>query len=175
MFLNIHYALCRTSHAQKSPTPLQDSKNRKIVDGLLDLISLEGIYPSLSPGVGIPIERRVRTVLQGGVITRTLSEEGDEEPRNKLLLTKIVDSLGTIPESNEVGLRLALQERTLVDLIAGLSELAYSPLYQDGHSSADHAAALKRLLDGYVIPFSIDWMPTNPAVNRNIPSSFTRN
>lgn len=146
----IHHALSQESVASMSLDVLQDLKCRRVIDGLLDLVSLEGIYPSLSLGVGIPIERRVRSVLQGGIVTRTSSAEESQGAKDKELLVKITENLNQIAESKVVGLRSALRERTLVDLVAGLGELAYNPSYAHEDSSSSHAARLKILLDAYV-------------------------
>ncbi len=145
---NIHHVLCLPSSASSSDEVLRDLKNRRIIDGILDLVSLEGIYPSLSPGVGIPIERRVRSVLQGGIVTRTSSAEAGQEVKDKGLLIEITESLNQIAASRTTGLGPALQERTLVDLVAGLGELAYNPSY--GESCSSHVTTLKTLLDAYV-------------------------
>lgn len=151
ILLKINHALCQETLAPTSSNVLQDLKCRRVIDGLLDLVSLEGIYPSLSPGVGIPIERRVRSVLQGGIVTRTSSAEESRGAKDRELLVTITESLSQIAASKVVGLRPALQERTFVDLVAGLGELAYNPSYVDEDSSSSHAATLKSLLDVYVL------------------------
>lgn len=150
ILLKIHHALSQEYVSSMSLDVLQDLKSRRVIDGLLDLVSLEGIYPSLSLGVGIPIERRVKSVLQGGIVTRTSSAEESQRPKDKELLIKIIANLNQIAESRVVGLGSALRERTLVDLVAGLGELAYNPSYAHEDSSAEHASRLKSLLDSYV-------------------------
>ena len=150
MLMNIHHALCQEPRNSALSDVLLDLNSRKTVDGLLDLVSLEGIYPCLSPGVSIPIERRVKPVLQGGVVTKASTEDG-EEAQDKNLLIKITDSLVQIVANEEAtGLRPALYERVLVDLIASLGELAYNPFYTNGKSSLTYAATLKGLVNAYV-------------------------
>ena len=95
------------------------------MDGLLDLISVEGIYPFLSPGVGIPIERRVQSVLRAGFVTRSSFTSGWSKHRDKKLLPAICTDLYEIAVGHH--LSSVLRDRTLVDLIAGFGELGYSP------------------------------------------------
>lgn len=128
---------------------LQDLSKRKTVDGLLDLISLEGIYPSLSPGVGIPIERRVRSVLKNGVITRPSPSGDGPQRQGQSLLVEICLALDNILEDGN-GLASIIQERTLVDLIAGFGELAFSPLAENKSSKNTHSCRLKTSVDRYV-------------------------
>lgn len=129
---------------------MYSTDHQKIVDGLLDLISLEGIYPLLSPGVGIPIERRVKSVLQGGLVTRpspaadTVSRQG-----GRVLLSQICRQLYRILNSHGTGLGPSVQERTLVDVIAGWGELAWAPGCQHEHAK-DNGRMLQSLLDGFV-------------------------
>lgn len=154
LLLSIHHALCQRPINSPSSDVLRDLKSRRITDGLLDLIFLEGIYPSLSPGVGIPIERRVRSVLKGSIVTRISAEHG-QEMKDKTLLIKITESLTQIATSKENGLGPALQDRTLVDLIAGLGELAYNPTNANEEFHLTNAEILKDLLDAYVACFQM--------------------
>ena len=112
------------------------------MDGLLDLVSLEGIYPNLLPGVGIPIERRVQSVLQGGTSTRVLGS--DDSQTDETLLVDIVSQLSSIAMASSKGLRSAIQERILVDLIAAQTQLAFAPAVDDRKY---HAGALRTLID----------------------------
>lgn len=144
LFVDIHQGL-----KNKSPPTsdaLQDLGKQKIIHGLLDLISLEGIYPFLSPGVGIPIEKRVQSVFKSGLVTRPSTTVDRENNREISLLSKICLTLSGILEDGN-GLHLVLQERTLVDLIAGLGELAYSPsgTKESGHNV--HIHRLRLLVD----------------------------
>ena len=148
LLLNIHYQL------EESPKPalrgeiLYNSRSRRIVDALLDLISLEGIYPALLPGVGVPIQRRVKSVLRNGTLSRVATEpEGQLEHDSELLLY-IVAKLDILAASNGKGLYNAFMERTIVDLIAAQGQLAYSPNADQFHLS--HVVALQALLDEYV-------------------------
>jgi hypothetical protein len=124
----LHQALDENADADLVGSILQTSTSRRAVDGLLDLISLEGIYPNLLPGVGVPIERRLRTVLQG--VTATKRAEGFEEVLyDESLLLQVFECLSKIGMSSGKGLYRALQERTLVDVIVAGAQLIYAPNY----------------------------------------------
>lgn len=125
------------------------SQSRRLVDGLLDLISLEGIYPNLLPGVGVPIERRLKSVLQGGTVTQ-LPQSAQPSHKDEDLLLEISTQLSKIAISSDEGLCGALQERILVDLIATKVQLTFSS--RDDASKSKHDLTLKVLLDRYVFP-----------------------
>lgn len=150
LLLDIHDGLSQNGTSFGAPDKLHNTDHQKIVDGLLDLISLEGIYPLLSPGVGIPIERRVKSVLQGGLVTRP-SPAADFVCRQegRALLSQICRQLYGILNSNGTGLGPSVQERTLVDVIAGWGELAWAPSFKDEHAK-ENGRMLQSLLDGFV-------------------------
>lgn len=149
LLLAIHGALSQSVEKLGSPDPLQSPSQQKTVDGLLDLISLEGIYPFLSPGVGVPIERRVRSVLKGGLVSKPSPADGGAAREDKSLLAQICVGLYSITKSEGRGLNSSLEGRTLVDLIAGLGELAYAPLLRDQKSAKQHDLMIRSLLDRY--------------------------
>ena len=105
---------------------LYSSTCRRTIDALLDLISLEGIYPLLLPGVGVPIERRVKSVFQGGFTTRAAGADQTSN-MDQTLLSNIADQLKLIATDSGKGVSGLLRERTLVDLIAALGQLAFLP------------------------------------------------
>lgn len=163
LLLEIHEDLSGNGKSSGSPKPLQNPSQQKTVDGLLDLISLEGIYPFLSPGVGVPIERRVRSVLQGGLVSKPSPANDGAAQEERSLLAEICDRLYGIAQGEGEGLTSSLQERTLVDLIAGLGDLAYAPLLQDQNLGKQHDRMLRSLLDRYVAAYfdqllSMSWL-----------------
>lgn len=88
---------------------------------LLDLLVLEGIYPSLSTGVGIPIERRARNFVVPA--TRKKVQEV-EDGRDVEMLGRVVGGLlGAMKDA--VGVGKTARERCLVDVLAGCGELAF--------------------------------------------------
>ena len=146
----IHVALIEACDTCDVKQILYNSKNQRVVDGLLDLISLEGIYPALSPGVGIPIERRVKSVLQAGVAARHAEELGPNEDVNLDLLKEVVDGLSRIVLDGDKAVNPVIRERNLVDVISGCGELAYGNSCGDTNQSNGYKAVLDRLLDEYV-------------------------
>ena len=113
---------------------LFDTNQRRLVDALLDLILLEGICPYLSPGVGVPIEQRVRSIFQSGFVA---SPQRDISPASSnfvsiiLRLSKLATN-GSKPVSSEV------LDRNLVDLVAVRAQLSFEAGKQaiDGDWSA---------------------------------------
>lgn len=97
-----------------------------MLNALLDLLSLEGIYPSLSSGVGIPLEKRVLSSLPTGVIAKTVPEAASEAPRDEVLLHRILTSLLAIWHDHHEGIRPMVRSRLLSDVISALSDLAYN-------------------------------------------------
>lgn len=148
--VDIHSFLVISQNDQLAHELLYTSSKRSVIDGLLDLISLEGIYPNLLPGVGVPIERRVKSVLQGRTAV-SVTEINDGHERDPQLLLDVVMQLDSIAMSGGKGLYYALQDRIIVDLIAAWSQLAFSP-GQDAFTSSS-TKALQALLDVYVCPF----------------------
>ena len=146
LLLDIHENLSRSVENSDSAKPLQNPSQQKTVDGLLDLVSLEGIYPFLSSGVGVPIERRVRSVLQGGLVSKP-SPGGGATYEDKSLLAEICDGLYNITQGEGRGLTSSLQARTLVDLIAGLGDLAYAPSLQENDSKKKRDRIIRSLID----------------------------
>ena len=149
LLLNIHRQLELSRDATLRNEVLFNSGSRRTVDALLDLISLEGIYPDLLPGVGVPIHRRVKSVLRNGTVSRATQTEGQID-QDRCLLLYIVTELDKLATSNGKGLYSAFIERTLVDLIAARGQLAYNP--DANQSNLSHAVALQALLDEYVSP-----------------------
>ena len=127
ILLAIHKRLCDDNDDQRGLETLHDPIRKKTVDGILDLISLEGIYPSLSAGVGVPLERRVKSVLQGGIVSKSLTQELQGENQDKALLSEIIQILWSIIEARGKGLQPAVEDRILVDIIAGTGELVFTP------------------------------------------------
>lgn len=103
---------------RETASELTAPAERIAIYGLLDLLALEAIYPELSAGVGIPIERRVKPVL----LQRRLQKHGG----NKEQLSLVIH---TLAEVRKKGNRLSevLSRRCFVDILAGTGELSFSP------------------------------------------------
>ncbi|KZF19463.1 hypothetical protein L228DRAFT_285874 [Xylona heveae TC161] len=149
LLVAIHKALIyeNDTSGQKADEYLYEPKRRRIVNGLFDLISLEGIYPSLSPGVGIPVERRVKSVLPAGVVAKPVARDVQTEPNSEAIrdLQDSIDALIQIAQDDRKGLEPLLRDRTLVDLICGAAELAYGPS-SIGSNKEKYDTIFKRLL-----------------------------
>ena len=102
------------------------SDSRRIIDCLLDLIALEGIYPCLLPGVGVPVERRVKSILNGGMVSMASDLASDHDSLGKMQ-QRIVKCLHSILLGGNHGISIAVRERILVDLIAAEAQLSFAP------------------------------------------------
>ncbi|KAI9679531.1 MAG: hypothetical protein M1817_005553 [Caeruleum heppii] len=160
-----------TSEGSSAPDndTFDDPHNRRLVYGLLDLITLEGIYPLLSPGVGIPLERRVRSVLATGLATTNPSPTPEKRRAHEevRLLREIVDCLHQVLQHGLPPLSSILRERSLVDVISATGELAYSPYIEEPGIHSRYKLILTELLDEYVGLFAD---PLNLLLHRASPS-----
>lgn len=102
-----------------------------MTDALLDLVVIEGIYPCLSTGVGVPMERRVKSALKGAFVTRRLSQDENGQSHDQELLTAIVDCLSPILSSGK-GFASNVEARMFVDLVAAVGQAAFSPDFAVG-------------------------------------------
>ncbi|MCJ1311959.1 hypothetical protein MMC25_005633 [Agyrium rufum] len=126
LIITIHQNLIRAEWDGKALETLYDSSQRRIIDALFDLISLEGIYPNLQPGVGIPLERRVQSLLKlKGKPGQELCVEKEFDVDDGLLID-IVEQLRVLTKKESRGLSRLFHERGLVDLIAAVGQLAYA-------------------------------------------------
>lgn len=105
----------------------EDAKRRRVIYTLLDLISIEGVYPCLSTGVGIPLERRVISNLPQGVVARQAPDMTSDKPRNEVLLYRILLALTSILlDESHGGTRSLLRGRVLSDVISAAADLAFN-------------------------------------------------
>ncbi|KAJ5184170.1 hypothetical protein N7492_001786 [Penicillium capsulatum] len=106
---------------------LEDARRRRMLHALLDLISLEGIYPSLSSGVGIPLQQRVISVLPAGVIAKQSDAPTSSVPQNTALLQEIADALLAIVLDDRPSIQPVIRGRVLSDVISATAELSFNP------------------------------------------------
>jgi hypothetical protein len=104
---------------------VEDARRRRALHALLDLISLEGIYPFLSPGVGIPLEQRVMSVLPVGVVAKQSSPQSSTKTECGDLLHRVVDNVLSILGDERSSIQPLIRARILPDLISGAAELAF--------------------------------------------------
>lgn len=130
-------ALLLSIHASTTPQTadkLVNATDARTTTCLLDLLVLEGIYPSLSHGVGIPLERRARNfTLPATAAARNKGRVQEiEENKDVELLGEVVAGLIGVMEGGEKVGR-TVRERCLVDVLAGCGELAF----MDGREPAE--------------------------------------
>ncbi|KAJ5953259.1 hypothetical protein N7454_000155 [Penicillium verhagenii] len=126
---------------------LEDAKRRRMLHALLDLISLEGIYPSLSSGVGIPLQQRVISVLPAGVIATQAPIPTSSSPRNVSLLRKVMETLLTIIMDTRSSMQPIIRGRILSDLISGTADLAFNPNCSDSEERNHFQTQFTRIID----------------------------
>lgn len=101
-------------------------KDWRQVNALIEIILVLGLYKILSPGVGIPESRRIKSVL--------LANEGRRDElsveERQYVIGFIVSSLkGIVEDGGEVG--ETLQRKYLVDILSGMTELAFNRSYPE--------------------------------------------
>jgi hypothetical protein len=128
---------------------MEDAKRRRILHALLDLISLEGVYPSLSPGVGIPLQQRVISVLPAGVIAKQASLPTDTKPNDDLLLDRIMTALSDIICEVRPSIQPVIRARVLSDIISGTSDLAFNSKNLSPDVKRRHGEAFSRIIEEY--------------------------
>ncbi|RDI80918.1 hypothetical protein Vi05172_g9076 [Venturia inaequalis] len=103
------------------PKKAYDSRLLGVVYNLLDVLVLEGIYPSLPPGVGNLSERRTKSLLW----RRPDSSYVSPPPGNGLIESALLclDGFIATPDS---GIENIIRHRLLADLIAGNSWMSHS-------------------------------------------------
>ena len=151
LLLELHISLCKVSDDEVRKLLLQPDR-RQVVEGLFDLLALEGIYPDLAPGVGIPIGNRVKSVFEKGFVAKLSQVDGQPETKNYALLDQIVLKLSTVVSSKDGGLKSALEIRIFVDLIAALGQLLFGPFPTTNH---DNLKALWDVLLAEYVFFSV--------------------
>lgn len=139
------------SRSQKEDPALEDAKQRRTLHVLLDLISLEGIYPSLSQGVGIPLQQRVASVLPAGVIAKQPKTALRPRSQDESLLHHILNALNVILSDNRPGIQQVILGRILTDIICGAVELAFNSV----HLSQDKRDTYSRLLEAIVNKYDL--------------------
>lgn len=128
---------------------LEDAKRRRMLHALLDLISLEGIYPSLSSGVGIPLQQRVVSVLPAGVIATQGDATASSVPQNAALLHRIMGVLLTITLDEKPSIQPLIRGRILSDIISGTADIAFNPSYIP-NDRPKFQKAFAKIIDEYV-------------------------
>lgn len=135
------------SRPESGDAALEDAQRRRMLHALLDLISLEGIYPSLSSGVGIPLQQRVISVLPAGVIAKQTQAPPSSVPRDEPLLGRIVGSLIGIVFDPRQSIQPVIRGRILSDIISGISDLAFNPNIRHSDDHDKYREAFAKIID----------------------------
>lgn len=98
--------------------------------------------------MGVPIERRIKSALQGGTATQ-VPDHGDGVDVDENLLLKTVVPLSKIGISSGKGLCAIFEERTLVDLFAAEGQIASTP--DADPFGLKYAVVFELLLGKYVL------------------------
>ncbi|CAI7582380.1 unnamed protein product [Penicillium palitans] len=135
------------SYGEAEDSPSEDAKRRRMLHALLDLISLEGIYPSLSSGVGIPLQQRVISVLPAGVIAKQAQTVASSVPHDEPLLRRIIDVLVDVLFDLKPSLQPIIRGRILSDIISGTSDLAFNPNTVTSSHRRTYQKTLAKIID----------------------------
>lgn len=127
----------------------EDARRRRALNTLLDLISIEGIYPSLSTGVGIPLEKRVLTTLPPGVIAKQAPETVENKSQNEFLLRRILSTLINIMLDERQGIQMVVQGRILSDIVSGTAEMAFNTHAVSVEEKKDFQEKFERIIAQY--------------------------
>ncbi|KAJ5102264.1 hypothetical protein NUU61_004486 [Penicillium alfredii] len=128
-------------------TAMEDAKRRRMLHALLDLISLEGIYPSLSSGVGIPLQQRMISVLPAGVIAKKAPVPASSVSHDESLLRRIMDVLVGILSDARQSIQPVILGRILSDIISGTADLAFNPTIASSANQSNYKKAFVRVID----------------------------
>lgn len=129
---------------------LEDAKRRRLLHALLDLISLEGIYPSLSPGVGIPLQERVISVLPAGVIAKPSATIFGSNPEDESLLNHILTGILNILFDARPSIQPVIRGRILSDIVSGTADLAFNSKTLPVSEKNNYREAFRRVVNEYV-------------------------
>ncbi|EEP79803.1 predicted protein [Uncinocarpus reesii 1704] len=136
---------------QQEPA-VEDARRRRALHALLDLLSFEGIYPSLSNGVGVPLEKRVVSVLPTGVIAKQAPNPVDSVTQNLGLLDRILSSLNEILQDARPSIQPIILARILPDIICGTAELAFNSQGATHSRINSYTKAFYALINGCTTP-----------------------
>ncbi|KAI5847292.1 hypothetical protein DFP73DRAFT_623025 [Morchella snyderi] len=120
----LHTISATPTPATTATTALENATDNRTLNALLDLLVLEGVYPSLSPGVGIPLSRRARNFVIPAAPRGRGKVAEVEDRRDVALLGGVVGGLLEALVGGGAAAR-AVRERCLVDVLAGCGELAF--------------------------------------------------
>ncbi|KAL2011041.1 hypothetical protein VTN00DRAFT_3759 [Thermoascus crustaceus] len=133
--------------SKEEDAALEDAKRRRALHALLDLISLEGIYPSLSQGVGIPLEKRVISVLPAGVIAKQAPVPANTNPQDEALLDETLRVLVDILFDDRPSIQPVVRGRILTDIISGTADLAFNSKTLSSDAKVRYQQIFQKIID----------------------------
>lgn len=149
--LGLSYTLASAFHANSSAMEALNLRDWAVVRAIVELIVRWGISPYLSPGVGLPRQKKEEE--EAGVISPGLSVSNLIPPPQSssegILLTScnlLFSFAMDMDMEKEKGFCVALVVRNyyLVDIIAGLLQVAYGPSLEAGAVCEAEAVALEK-------------------------------
>lgn len=118
-------------------------KDWRQVNALIEITLILGLYRVLSPGVGVPENRRIKSVL----LDRERSQYAFHDQERMPLLQAITSRLeGILVEGGEIG--ETLKRKHTIDILSGMVELSYNPLFPDSERK-EYEARYKTFLLRY--------------------------
>lgn len=139
----------------KEDPALEDAKRRRVLHAILDLISLEGIYPSLSENTGIPLEKRLISVLPAGVIAKQSQIDAGDRSQKEALLHQILTPLNEILLDNRPSIQPVIRGRILTDVLSGTAELAFISHSLPQDIMVNHRHTLRKVMKEYDSRFAL--------------------
>jgi hypothetical protein len=130
------------NRAAAGPGPALDTALLSAVNPLVDLLVLEGVYPSITLENGFPDRLRKRSLLYG---------QGAGKFRDlDMLQAVLVETLDPIVLDVESGISSQVRGRVLANLIVANFDLTYSPARKKLTQDASQKL-LDQILRGYVV------------------------
>lgn len=126
------------------PGDIYEPEIRRVVYGLLDVIIMQGVLPSLSAGVALSDRpKSVFTDSKGNELPR------DPAGRNLSLLSEITMDLVDLLHQKRPGIGGLVGERVMPDVFCAVSELAFCP-EAAAELQARHQRDFQTLINEYV-------------------------
>lgn len=123
LLIELHHGAMARQEQQKlvGATWNFSASDLRTLYGLMDVLAMKGIVPSLSPGVAIPAQYRMESEIDSKAAAQ------QSYSRDLMLLSAVIDGLSEIAMDQTVGIAPMLRDRMLTDIIAGNAELAFAP------------------------------------------------
>ncbi|PLB47541.1 protein required for cell viability [Aspergillus steynii IBT 23096] len=145
---------------------LEDAKRRRWTHALLDLVAIEGVNPSLSSGVGIPLQQRMISILPAGVIAQD-QKLAKSLPENEQLLDRIMSTVSEIVLDVRPSIQPLIRGRILSDIISGVAELAFNSKYLQNDKKEWYREAFTNIIkdtpSSVLLPTLSNFLQASPA------------